>query len=135
MEKSHFSIKNRINFFNFSFFEISRQPFDFRTPIGYLIAFLVEFVPNFYLLQFASCHSSFLVGSCLIIMEIVKDVNNEYRSIRSAKKTEIKAKMSKFVQFHANAMQLSSEITQIIGSIGEKFTILLLFFVTDWPMT
>lgn len=73
----------------------------------------------YYSLMSAECFLSFLIGSCLTLQTISKDIKDELHTMDDINKTsenptEFKQKMCEFVEFLSDARQLSelkSELT------------------------
>lgn len=94
----------------------SRLPFNWKTPSGYLIAFLLQAVSIFCVAQTCACNLNLLFGSCEMLISFTKDIKEqlEYLSFLCAnnqseeQQTELKQKLSEFIQFHSTAKGFGS---------------------------
>lgn len=98
-------------------------PFDWRTPVGYLIAFAIEFAAFSCILIASNCLMGFLIGSTEMLMAIVVDIKEALNTLNDGYKTEknplkLKQSICDFVQFHADTTQLSEQENRF----GEEIT-------------
>lgn len=96
-----------------------RMPFSWKTPVGYLITFLIELVAWFSSVLTCTCILSYLIGVCLIIIPLVGEIEGELHSLNNNEKNNdrkdaqncspivLKKKLIDIVQFHANTIELS----------------------------
>lgn len=96
----------------FPFFVAFRLPFEWRTPIGYLIAFSIQFASFYCILLSADCFMGFLIGSCETLLTLTEDVKTELSALDDANKSgenaaNLKQQMCDFVDLHSNTRQLS----------------------------
>lgn len=65
----------------------------------------------------AICNTGIITGSCCIIISLTKDIEQSLqrinRKVKNNNKDYCLDQFSKFVQFHANAIQLSEELLHI----------------------
>ncbi|XP_055297011.1 putative odorant receptor 71a [Sitodiplosis mosellana] len=104
-------------------------PFDWKTPHGYLIAYAIQYAAVYYVFHAAVCHLGFLIGSCEILMAFAMDLKQEFNTLvekPDENQTELKKKLSKFIQFHCSAKQLVEELADLykfIFSFGVLWSI------------
>lgn len=89
--------------FYIEIFIILRFPFEWRDPIGYLIALLIEYIDAYYISRIGACNLVFIFGSCWFISVLTKDVELELSA------TNEHFKLSR------NEIRLNQEIYQFIG--------------------
>lgn len=89
-------------------------PFNWQTPCGYLIALLTQFAAAFAVLSSASAVLGFLVGSCLLFIDTVRDIttdlkllNDDQSSSERSNNQRIKVRFCNIVKIYSNAKQLS----------------------------
>lgn len=100
--------KNHINYFLF----YSRFPFDWRNPLVYLICAITQYLSLYNLAKGGICQICFTISSSLMLMAIGKDLKRDIHFIDEMNKTDlprnkIRKNLIKFIQFHANAKELS----------------------------
>lgn len=88
------------------------MPFNWKTPVGYAVAYLMQFTTWMYLLILCSCIMSFLAGICWLLITFVKDINIELNNINKLAKLKsnhikLTGKLRDFVQFHCTVKELS----------------------------
>ena len=100
--------------FSFSFhpFQNCRFPFDWKNPIGYLIACTLQFILLIYLFHAAAFCVSIEIASYLLLISLTKDIKNTVYDMNSSQSdTKLRSTFLKqiceFVQFHANAKRLT----------------------------
>lgn len=109
-----------INFISVLFnFLNERFPFfDHKNPIGYLFAFALQYVTVICTVHIAICNTGIITGSCCMLISLTRDIEHSLRRIRKNKKPpNCLDQFSEFVQFHANAIQLSDELSKCISTI------------------
>lgn len=93
-----------------SAFLFSRAPFNWRTPSGYLIVFTIQTITIVFMVHMSSCFMSLLIGSCWIVMTFSDELKSELNALNESKSInnqELTRKLSNFVQFHTETIQLS----------------------------
>lgn len=93
-------------------FILSRTPFDWRTPIGYLIIYSIEFSAAFYMTHIAACLFGTLFTSCSIIFTFCNEIKNDIHALDESSKGDespviLMKRIVDIVGFHATAKQLS----------------------------
>ena len=88
------------------------MPFDFKTPIGYLIAFALQYITIKYLYMFGAAIVSFEISIYLLITALIEDVKRNISSINELvkskeKRRQMSEKLRDLIQFHSNVKQLS----------------------------
>lgn len=91
-----------------------RFPFNWKTPLGYLIAFLIEYV--------AMCAEvctfipllSFFIGTCWVVAAFAKDLTDQlthlnYHGQTNQSHAELKGNFNKILQLYSDARQLSDQ--------------------------
>ncbi|XP_055322149.1 putative odorant receptor 85d isoform X2 [Sitodiplosis mosellana] len=97
-------------------------PFDWRTPIGYLIIFTFECSAAYYTTHMAACCIGILVASCCIIFTFCNEINSEIHALDESNKAEEysvepKKRVADMVEFHATAKQLVFDMDDIYAFI------------------
>lgn len=67
-----------------------RLPFDWKNPIGYLVAFSMEYLTTILILSVILCQTSFTVGTSLMLIALAKDIANDLHSINAFKANQLK---------------------------------------------
>lgn len=106
--------KKKTKIFN-QFFSIifpKRLPFDWRTPSGYLAAFIIEFVIVFTAMMWLTCIIFLIVGVTSFLVLLVRDIKNKLGNLKSfatsiRSETELNKKIFAIIQSHCEAKQLS----------------------------
>lgn len=89
-----------------------RTPFDISNPVGYLFSFLIQVAGAFFVCNLAVCSVGFFIGVSAIFVSFAKDMKQEQLQFfinETNKNTETKRNLSKFIDLHSNAKQLSKE--------------------------
>lgn len=91
------------------------MPFDWKSPIGYLIAVLLELVVALYPMCYLGSFLSLAVGSFIFATAVTKDLDGTLASIKKlAKKkrqnSQLFKQFAKFYQLHTDLKQLSQSI-------------------------
>lgn len=91
---------------------VFRFLFDWKNPIGYIFAFVQEYILIMNSAIAGLITASFGVGTCLMFIAMAKDIKNDMRCIRKLCKNhqnrrEIIEHFNKFIQFHSEVTQLS----------------------------
>lgn len=89
-----------------------RFPFNWKTPFRFFIALLVQSASLFAILFGITPLMCFLIGTCYLIVTIVEDITNELAPLNADEvlnrhERELTEHLSKIVQLHADAKQLS----------------------------
>lgn len=115
-----------------------RMPFDWRTPLGYLIVLALE---SFVVSSIGFTNMPlicFIVGSCWLINSLVKDIANDLIDFNVSKKNEVRMKAKEnlcyIVQNFADIKQLSENSNMRITKIVSKNskTITILFYIQTY---
>lgn len=98
--------------FTKNFFLHLRLPFNWRTPFGYLIAFLCEFASAYATCLYSGALGNLLVSSCYVEICIVKDITIDLIAMNRCEKfegnqMEIRMRFCDVVQLYSDAKQLS----------------------------
>lgn len=94
------------------FFITRRMPFDWKTPFGYLVAFIIETTGGYCISYTITCYISFLLASCWMLMFNVNEIRYDLNSINESVKNEDNPSKSidrfkEFIDFHVKMKQLS----------------------------
>lgn len=103
------------------------MPFNWKTPLGYLIALLFECISSYYAALFLVPLLCFLFGSCFLLRSFVKDITNDLSLLNacttSAKPknksgtnknlTNTKRNDEKIEQIFRNSIQCHTELKQL----------------------
>lgn len=86
-----------------------------KNLIGYLIAFVLEYTMVSYVFHFIACIISLAIGSFVMLMGLINDLNDNLEMINENVKSnathlQIACQLYSFVQFHSEAKQLSLRI-------------------------
>lgn len=88
----------------------SRLPFNWRTPWGYLAAWIIQSVGFLCTLMCIPGFSVMFFGSCWLFASIIKDLANDLPQLNTTKadrrQYELKARFCRTVQYHSNLKQL-----------------------------
>lgn len=90
----------------------SRQPFDWRNPIGYLIACIEQYTVMAYFSTFAAAVVSLKIGCYLLVMEFMRDIKNDISLISQTVKSrrnqsDMLMGLPGSIKFHSHVEQLS----------------------------
>lgn len=91
---------------------IQRFPFDSKTPIGYMVSFVLEYLMLMYVSYAVACILSIGFGAYSFIIAMTEDikinVNITNDDIKIKKnRSKIVEQISDFIEIHSNAKQLS----------------------------
>lgn len=97
---------------------VSRLPFNWKTPFGYLIAFSLEIASAYTMLFIALTALCLVVGSCWIFIGIVDDITNDLDRLNCNDETDhseqcMKIRFFSTVQLYSDAKQLSSGVIKL----------------------
>lgn len=86
-----------------------RFPFDWRNPLGYLMACTSEYIGLITVARVGLQIIIFLSGSCWLLISMAHDIKCELRTIADIMKTKhtLSNELSEFIEFHSNVIQLS----------------------------
>lgn len=90
-----------------NFHSIFRMPFDSKTPIGYTMAFILQYISLICVAKFAAAAISLEISCYLIGMTFIKDVQSDFRSMNKLAKSKknrsqtILSKLRDTINFHA----------------------------------
>ena len=88
------------------------QPFDWKNPIGYLIAFAIQYISLGHLYILGAAVISLEIGCYLWMMELIEDIKNDINSINKTAKlrknqTQMSKQLTDSIEFHSKVKQLS----------------------------
>lgn len=103
------SFESKLSNFN----SIERLPFDWKTPKGYVISFIFQFILTINLLYSVLCLTILAIGTCLILISLAKDIQCYLNLIKmnardKRNRRKISKKFTHFIRFHSNSKQLSN---------------------------
>lgn len=115
------------------------MPFNLKTPIGYILAFTLQYIGIKYLYMIGAAIVSFEIGCYLVEMEFIADIKNEVNSFNEIAKSEKNksktlTQLSVLIQFHTHVKQLSIFILSSLSNcvspncLSAFFYFLRLFF-------
>lgn len=86
----------------------ARFPFDWHNPLGYVVAFVLEVAWGIYTLSVITYQTSFLIGSCSILVSLAEDITNELQTMDEfeGNPIEFTEKFVNFIQLYSDAKQL-----------------------------
>lgn len=95
-----------------------RTPFDWRNPIGYLVAVTMQYVMIMYLLSTVGCALVFAIASYLFSIAMSKSIKLNLCSINRKAGDEIHRmrlmeQLVEFIEYHSRVKQLSIQNKQI----------------------
>lgn len=101
----------------FLFVMRSSVPFDWQNPIGYLVAFVMQYISMFCVSHAAGCHTAFISASCWIFISMAKDIKQELKGINKIGKSNIRSRqfldrLSQLVTLHAQAKRFDKSLKQ-----------------------
>lgn len=90
-----------------------RFPFDWRNPIGYLIALSSQFIADTYFFIFVACVIAFGLGIFLFLLAAAKDIKTDLRLLNKCAKitkNQLRSlkRLSDFIEFHLRLNELSN---------------------------
>lgn len=102
---------------------IERFPFDWKTPLGYLVAIALEYVVVSYVLLIAACLIIFGISAYLYIIALSKCIKGSLfaigRRTQNKRNRHISDRFIEFAQFHGQVKQLSTKDSFWIRKIAE----------------
>lgn len=99
----------------YQFFNFSRLPFNWKTPFGYLLAWVAQAVAAYSTVNHLNLVISLLIGSCYFVIGTLKDIENDFAQFNGVKastknRRQKNAHFCEIVEFHTDARQLSLNI-------------------------
>lgn len=108
------------------YFFISRLPFNWKTPLGYLAVLFCESVLAFYTIMFVAAIGCLLIGSCWIVILLIEDITSDLSPLTRDDETSdrtgtnLTVQVYNIVQFHSDVKQLS-EIWPHLRNYAQSF--------------
>lgn len=89
-----------------------RMPFNWKTPIGYLVTFSYEYLSIFYVGIFCACNLLFPASFCWLISTFILDIQSELSDLNenyemSGNSVQLNEKLCRFIELHQIAKQFS----------------------------
>lgn len=88
-----------------------RYPFDWKNPIGYLMALFYEFLIEFLLIYGAMALLNFSIGVYLLLISLSEDIKCDLcsfnESARQSDDSNTVTQFSKLIHYHSKVIQLS----------------------------
>lgn len=96
----------------FAFFS-SRSPFNWRTPIGFLIIYTIQSAAVIFSCHLCTCYIVTFTAPCYMVFTFCNEIKDEIHSLEESNKArqksvELMKRVGDIVEFHAAAKQLSS---------------------------
>lgn len=109
-----------------------RFPFDWKNPIGFLVAVILQTIMISYPLRYMSCYTRLALGSYLFAITFVRDTIDEANDFsdslrKSRSKLNAYKKISEIIQVHAEGKR--SSLTKMTDEYLTATAINILFFV------
>lgn len=117
-------IHQRYNTFHFSHFVIKaaawksltyrylwiRLPFDWKTPLGYLLVSVAQLGSSYFVIQIAILLMAFFVTSCWTLTTTIDDIKEQINNLNEIARSKgnvksLKGKLCEFITFDVNARQ------------------------------
>lgn len=97
---------------NHSFELIIRYPFDWRTPIGYIVGYTLQFGAMYFLLNYNVGQVTVPMGACNLLIAFINDAKEKLASLEKANKnggtlSDLKKEANEFISLHISLKQLS----------------------------
>lgn len=93
---------------------ISRYPFDWKTPGGYMFCLCIQTGGVLIFIKILLCTLILSIGFCMIMIEFVSDIEANLRHLNrkivSKKKIDVKNKLFDIIEFHSEAIELSDKL-------------------------
>lgn len=92
-----------------------RLPFDWKNPIGYSFAVIIQYLLTARVLTFGAGAMALGYGTFLVLLSLAKDTEGDLNLINKSPKakrdqTLILERLSEFIQNHSHAKQLSDDV-------------------------
>lgn len=112
----------------------SRLPFDWETPLGYTVAFLIQSAAIFSILVGAVAAVCHLIGSCWMIVAFVEDISSELSTLNADEEEscpnerEWKERVNNIIRLHSHVKGLSGkfEFEHLCHKKIVKFSVIIL---------
>lgn len=88
-------------------FMVRRFPFDTKSPIGYALAVVIEYIFDVYMLIIIKCIAIIGLATLPMLFLLVNDVIRELNTIVAMSRLHAGEKLSQFIQIHSDTVQLS----------------------------
>lgn len=95
-----------------------RFPFDWKTPIGYFVAIILQHIISAISFTVVACALSYAIGGCLIAFSMLKEIrrilskiNRNAKSSRNDQRT-VHHLTRTYIQLHSDLKQLSARQTK-----------------------
>lgn len=107
-ENFQIEIYNKSSMFYEYKYSHHRSPFDWRTPFGFLIAFLLEVCPVYYVDRNCACIVSLPLGSCRFMIAFANDIKAEFQRLNQHLRSQgndmrFRKKVCELIEFHSVA--------------------------------
>lgn len=94
-------------------FFIIRYPFDWRTPIGYIVGYSLQFGAMYFLMNYNVGQVTVPIGTSNLLIAFINDAKNKLANLEKVNKNggslrELKKEVSEFISLHISLKQLSS---------------------------
>lgn len=91
----------------------NRLPFDWKNPIGYLIAVAVQLQIHLIFFRYIACFFTLVCAQLMFVFSVVKDIKgelNRFNEIARTKKTQCRSmkQLSEIISIHISLKELSS---------------------------
>lgn len=87
------------------------MPFNWKTPLGYVIALMTQGVASYFTLLSTASTLCLLVGICLLLIAFVEDLANDLNVLSISELPN--DRHSKLLEDFRNSMQLYSQVKQL----------------------
>lgn len=97
-----------------------------HNPIGYVVAFAMEFTWGFYVVCIVTSQTTFLIGSCWMFVSLAEDIASDLETMNKLhdNQRELTKKFMEFIELHSKAKQLRKICTVFFKAIDEiNFTV------------
>lgn len=104
-----------------------RNPFNWKTPLGYAITFSIQFGAWTFLLKLCCCILCFFGGVCWLLIAFIEDINSDIKNLNKIKRIrendmKFSQQLVKIIHFHSTAKQLSLNLKLEMLLALRKFT-------------
>lgn len=110
-----------------------RCPFDWRNPFGYVIAFFIQYMFNFYVSYVAVSLSCFMIGTYWMLVSVAKDLKYMLFAINRNMENQnaLLLEFSELIRLHSDSKQFSK---QLLCKLLYSTARMLIYFFVDWFM-
>lgn len=124
LEDRHYLHSKIVSFETFLCFFVQRLPFNWRTPLGYMIGFLGQLGAFFGFLICCCPPICLYVGFSWLSMSFVRDIEEELNQLNKSNKfreshKEFQQRIKQIIEFHSEAKQLSRNCDTIKQHLTE----------------